>query len=147
MRGTSKLKFVALNGRRVACGFSRDVPVNDPCYSVNEGCFSDLLHTERRLRSGWAAFHQPFITQQTQRQRPANGKREKTKQKGAFLFSSSIRRLLKQIWQHCVIRARPAQVATQKIEWAYLMCGRDRGGVGAGSVALLWTIVPGSLWN
>lgn len=50
--------------------FSRGVPVNDPRYSVNEGCFSDLLHTQHWLRSSRAAFHQPFITQQTQRQRP-----------------------------------------------------------------------------
>lgn len=30
---------------------SRSVPVNDPRYSVNEGCFSDLLHTHRQFRS------------------------------------------------------------------------------------------------
>lgn len=35
----------------MGCEDSRGVPVNDPRYSVNEGCFSDLLHTLRRLRS------------------------------------------------------------------------------------------------
>lgn len=30
--------------------FSHSVPVNDPRYSVNEGC-CELLHTQRRFRS------------------------------------------------------------------------------------------------
>lgn len=75
---------------------SRGVPVNDPHYSVNVGRFGDLLHTRRRLRSSRAAFHQPFITQQTQRQRPERSTNGKQKKKLAFPFFHSIKHLLKQ---------------------------------------------------
>lgn len=48
---------------------SRCVPVNDPRYSVNEGCFSDLLHTSRRaqveLSSIPSAFHHSANTKTT----------------------------------------------------------------------------------
>lgn len=84
---------ISVWGARVSHG----IPVNDPCYSVNEGSFCDLLHTHRLLRSSRAAFHQPFITRQTQRQQPERS--TKSEKKIAFLFFHSMKHLSKQTWQ------------------------------------------------
>lgn len=102
---------------------SRGVPVNDPRYSVNEGCFSDLLHTRHWLRSSRAAFHQPFIIQQTQRQPPersTNRKQKKKNNKLAFPFFHPIKHLLKQTWQRCFSRGWTVCCNIKKHKYPYV---------------------------
>lgn len=105
---------------------SRDVPVNGSRYSVNEGCCSDLLHTQRLLRSSWAAFQQPFITQQTQRQEPARYANGKHRKKEAFPFSLIL-------WNICRDRRDNAELLLEAVSqlkntlsWDTVRCGWDR---------------------
>lgn len=69
--------------------------------------FCACTHTHTcsvRIRSGWAAFLQPFITQQTQRQpEPKRSTNWKQKKKNLLLFCE--KHLLKHTWQQGFFRA------------------------------------------